>query len=153
MLNKPRGIVTTTTDEKGRDTAYSLLPRDRSWLAPVGRLDKASEGLLLFTDDSEWAGRITDPASHLDKTYHIHIAAKASPQFIEALERGIETETGELLRAKRVSPLRSGEKNSWLEMIVEVLRLVRVAIGPLRLGDLAKGAHRPLRPEEKELLG
>lgn len=170
MLNKPRGIVTTTTDEKGRDTVYSLLPRDRSWLAPVGRLDKASEGLLLFTNDSEWAGRITDPASHLDKTYHIHIAAKASPQFIEALERGIETETGELLRAKRVSPLRSGEKNSWLEMIVdegknrqirrmfdalgiEVLRLVRVAIGPLRLGDLAKGAHRPLRPEEKELLG
>ncbi len=71
MLNKPRGIVTSASDEKGRDTVYSLLPSGLTWLAPVGRLDKASEGLLLFTNDSEWNGRITDPATHLNKTYHV----------------------------------------------------------------------------------
>ncbi len=73
MLNKPRGIVTTAADEKGRDTVYALLPSDLAWIAPVGRLDQASEGLLLMTNDSEWAARITDPASHLDKTYAVQI--------------------------------------------------------------------------------
>src|SRR5215475_8306072 len=77
MLNKPRGLVTTTDDEQGRETVYAPLPRDLPWMAPVGRLDKASEGLLLFTNDSEWAARITAPESHLDKTYHVQIAALA----------------------------------------------------------------------------
>lgn len=169
MLNKPRGIVTSAADEKGRDTVYSLLPKGRDWLAPVGRLDKGSEGLLLMTNDPEWAARITDPATHLEKSYHVQIAAKADERLMEALERGVETQKGEVLHAKRVSLLRAGEKNSWLEMIldegknrhirrmleahgVEVLRLVRVAIGPLQLGDLPKGAFRALRPEEQVAL-
>lgn len=169
MMNKLRGIVTSAADEKGRDTVYSLLPRDRNWLAPVGRLDKASEGLLLLTNDSEWAARITDPAAHLEKRYHVQIAARADEQLMEALERGVETQKGEVLHAKRVSLLRTGEKNSWLEIIldegknrqirrmlgahgVEVPRLVRVAIGPLQLGDLPKGAFRTLRAEEKAAL-
>src|SRR5208337_1417673 len=169
MMNKPRGIVTSAADEKGRDTIYSLLPKGQDWLAPVGRLDKASEGLLLLTNDSEWAARITNPATHLEKSYHVQIAAKAEERLIEALERGVETQKGEVLHAKRVRMLRAGEKNSWLEMIldegknrqirrmlevhgIEVLRLVRVAIGPLQLGDLPKGAHRALRPEEKAAL-
>ncbi|HEY1482122.1 MAG TPA: pseudouridine synthase, partial [Candidatus Acidoferrum sp.] len=70
ILNKPRGIVTSAADEKGRDTVYSLLPKNVAWIAPVGRLDKASEGLLLITNDSEWAAKVTDPETHLDKTYH-----------------------------------------------------------------------------------
>ena len=169
MMNKPRGIVTSAADEKGRDTVYSLLPKDRDWLAPVGRLDKASEGLLLLTNDSEWAARITDPATHLEKSYHVQIAAKADEHLIEALERGVETQKGEVLHTKRVSMLRVGEKNSWLVMIldegknrqirrmmevhgVEVVRLVRVAIGSLQLGDLPKGAFRALRAEEKAAL-
>jgi 23S rRNA pseudouridine2605 synthase len=169
VMNKPRGIVTSAADEKGRDTVYSLLPKDRDWLAPVGRLDKPSEGLLLLTNDSEWAARITDPATHLEKSYHVQIAAKADERLLEALERGVETQKGEVLHAQRVRTLRAGEKNSWLEMIldegknrhirpmlgahgVEVLRLVRVAIGPLQLGDLPKGAFRALRPEEKAAL-
>ena len=169
LLNKPRGIVTTASDERGRDTVYSLLPADLSWLAPVGRLDKASEGLLLFTNDSEWAARITDPASHLPKTYHVQIAAQASPALLEILERGVELETGERLRAARVSLLRSARKTSWLEIVldegknrqirrmlesqgIEVLRLLRVAIGPLPLGTLPKGAHRALTPQEKSAL-
>jgi 23S rRNA pseudouridine2605 synthase len=75
IMNKPRGILTTVSDEKRRDTVYSLLPKGMEWIAPVGRLDKASEGLLLLTNDSEWAARITDPESHLDKTYHVQISA------------------------------------------------------------------------------
>jgi 23S rRNA pseudouridine2605 synthase len=166
VLNKPRGIVTTAADEKGRDTVYSLLPPSLSWIAPVGRLDKASEGLLLLTNDSEWAAGITDPASHLDKTYHVQISALADPRLCETLERGIELPNGEILKGKKVSILRSGEKHSWLEIVLhegknrqirrmldamgaEVLRLVRVSIGSVQLGALVKGTYRLLRPEEK----
>ena len=73
---------------------YSLLPSNLQWIAPVGRLDRASEGLLLFTNDSEWAARITDPASHLDKTYHVQIGAVADAQLLDALERGIGNSQG-----------------------------------------------------------
>src|SRR5260370_31285973 len=62
MLNKPRGVVTTASDAKGRETGYDCLGKGGGWLAPVGRLDKASEGLLLLTNDSEWATRVLDPA-------------------------------------------------------------------------------------------
>jgi 23S rRNA pseudouridine2605 synthase len=169
LLNKPRGIVTTASDEKGRGTVYSLLPKNLQWLAPVGRLDKASEGLLLLTNDSEWAARIGDPATHLDKTYHVQINVLAGQPLIDSLLRGIETAKGETLRAKRVSLLRTGEKNSWLELVldegknrqirrmfdalgIKALRLIRVAIGPLQLGTLPKGEHRPLHPDEKARL-
>lgn len=169
MMNKPRGVVTSAADEKGRDTVYSLLPSDLSWLAPVGRLDKASEGLLLFTNDSEWGARVSDPTTHLHKTYHVQIATHAEPQVLGALQRGVETERGEVLGCRSARALRSGGKNSWLEIVLdegknrhirrmldarglEVLRLVRVAIGPLPLGDLAKGAHRALTPLELESL-
>jgi 23S rRNA pseudouridine2605 synthase len=166
VLNKPRGIVTTASDEKGRDTVYSLLGADVPWVAPVGRLDKASEGLLLLTNDSEWAGRVTAPETHLDKTYHVQIGKIAGTALIEALKKGIRTKEGDTLRVKAASLLRQGERNSWLEIIldegknrhirrmletlgIEVLRLVRVAIGPLALGDLPKAAVRHLTVDEK----
>ncbi len=165
MLNKPRGLVTSTSDEKGRDTVYSLLPPNSTWLAPVGRLDKASEGLLLFTNDSEWNARVTNPATHLDKTYHVQIATIAAPHLIESLERGVETQRSEILRCKQARILRAGEKNSWLEIIldegknrqirrmldalgIEILRLIRVSVGPLHLGDLPKSSHRSLTAAE-----
>jgi len=165
-LNKPRGIVTTASDEKGRDTVYSLLDKGLPWIAPVGRLDKASEGLLLLTNDSEWAARITAPETHLDKTYHVQIGKIADLELVSALKSGVRAEDGELLRMKDASLLRAGERNSWLEIILdegknrhirrmleilglEVLRLIRVAIGPLALGDLAKGGSRELSKEEK----
>ena len=165
MLNKPRGIVTSASDEKGRDTVYTLLPPDLTWLAPVGRLDKASEGLLLFTNDSEWNARVTNPETHLDKSYHVQIATVADSHLIESLERGVETERNETLRCKYARLLRTGERNSWLELTldegknrqirrmfdalgIEVLRLIRVSIGPLQLGDLPKGSHRPVAPAE-----
>lgn len=167
-LNKPRGVVTTASDEKGRQTVYSLLDATGPWVGPVGRLDKASEGLLLLTNDSEWAARISDPGSHVDKTYHAQVSMIAQDILIDKLLKGVSA-GGELLRAKRARVLRGGEKNSWLEIVldegknrqirrmfeslgVEVLRLIRVAIGPLALGPLAKGRSRALTPAEKSAL-
>ncbi len=172
MLNKPRGVVTTASDEKGRETVYDCLrgfrDNDAKWLAPVGRLDKASEGLLLVTNDSEWAGRITAPATHLDKTYHVQIGTLTDDALLAALRSGVRSE-GDELHVRSAEVLRRGERHSWLEIVldegknrhirrmlealgVEVLRLVRVAVGPLALGDLAKGAARTLTPSEKAAL-
>jgi 23S rRNA pseudouridine2605 synthase len=168
-LNKPRGVVTTAADEKNRETVYAYLPKGLPWLAPVGRLDKASEGLLLLTNDSEWAGRITAPETHLDKTYHVQIGAIADEGLLQKLQNGIRASDGEFLRVQSVRMLRGGEHNSWLEIIldegknrhirrmlealqIEVLRLVRVAIGPLSLSDLPKGMTRALKTEEKQAL-
>jgi len=174
MLNKSRGVVTTASDEKGRQTVYAFLGREfvkqnRAWVSPVGRLDKASEGLLLLTNDSEWAARVLAPATHLDKIYHVQIDRVADPALLESIVFGGNAEERDVLRAKRVRILRNGERNSWLEMVldegrnrhirrmlerleVEVLRLVRVAVGPLVLGPLPKGRVRPLTATEKEAL-
>ncbi len=202
VMNKPRGLVTTAADEKGRDTVYSILKKSGSaaqgmnslsessaasprlnpaWVAPVGRLDKASEGLLLLTNDSEWGAGVAAPEAHLPKTYHVQIARVADEALLAALTAGGKVaansgassgETsgdGETMRASQVRLLRSGQKNSWLEIVltegknrqirrmlqalgIDVLRLVRVAIGPLQLGKLAKGEYRPLTAEEKQML-
>ena len=136
------------------------------WVAPVGRLDKASEGLLLLTNDSEWGARIAAPETHLEKTYHVQIGTVADEKLTRAIETGVTGEGGDFLRARQARLLRAGEKNCWLEITldegknrhirrmlaalgVEVLRLVRVSIGPLQLGKLAKGAYRPLSAAEK----
>ncbi len=165
MLNKPRGAVTTRADEQSRATVYSLLDPSMPWLAPVGRLDKASEGLLLLTNDTARAARITDPASHLLKTYHVQINVADPAEVIARMQRGVRDD-GELLRLVAVRELRRGARNCWLEVTLdegrnrqirrmvaacgaEVLRLVRVAIGDLQLGDLAKGKWRELTAEER----
>jgi len=169
MLNKPRGVVTTASDEKGRQTVYALLPEDCAWVAPVGRLDKASEGLLLLTNDSEWSARVQSPGTHLEKTYHVQIGVVADNALIGKLQRGFPVSDGEFLHVKHASALRTGEKNSWLvigleegrnrhirrmlkALDIEVLRLIRIAIGPLQLGQLAKGSVRPLTAQEKKML-
>lgn len=170
-MNKPRGVVTTASDEKQRDTIYSLLPDGLPWMGPVGRLDKASEGLLLLSNDSEWAAEISKPSNHLDKIYHVQVNCIASDSLIARITLGddpnkISPNRPADLRAKAARLLRRGEKNSWIEITldegrnrqirrlletvgVEVLRLIRISVGPLQLGDLAKGATRYLTPEEK----
>ena len=169
MLNKPRGAVTTASDEKGRQTVYAFLDSALPWVAPVGRLDKASEGLLLLTNDSEWAAQVQAPASHLRKTYHVQIDLVADAALLESISKGVRTEEGELLQVSSVRILRGGKRNTWLEIVldqgrnrhirrmlaslgVEVLRLVRVAIGPLLLGQLPKGSVRALTGEEKQAI-
>jgi 23S rRNA pseudouridine2605 synthase len=171
-LNKPRGLVTTRDDPQGRATIYECL-RDASlpFVAPVGRLDKASEGLLLLTNDSRWSANVLDPRSHVDKIYHAQLRGLIDDSLIARLAVGVaEPDTGEMLAVKRVSLLRTGSRSSaWLEITldegknrhvrrlfaalgVEVLRLVRVAIGPLTLGTLAKGGWRRLTNDEVRAL-
>jgi len=169
MLNKAAGTITTADDEQDRATVYAALPKNLPWMGPVGRLDKASEGLLLFTNDSEWGAMITDPESHLDKTYHVQVSVVAGEALLAKLVAGVTSADGVVLRAKSARLIRAGEKHSWIEIVldegknrhirgmlaacdIEVLRLIRVAIGPLALGALAKGESRPLIAPEKELL-
>lgn len=165
VLNKPRGLVTTARDEQGRDTVYRCFDgAGLPWVAPVGRLDKASEGLLLFSNDPEWAARIGDPATGPDKTYHVQVDRIPDAAQLAALKAGL-VDDGEFLRAKSATLLRSGERNAWIEIILDagrnrqirrmlqaqdtnVLRLIRVSIGTLALGELAKGAWRPLTEAE-----
>jgi 23S rRNA pseudouridine2605 synthase len=165
MLNKPRGLVTTASDEQGRETVYRCLEGSGlPWLAPAGRLDKASEGLLLFSNDPEWNAAITDPERGPRKTYHVQINRRPDAKFLEALVAGVNVD-GEHLSAASAQMLREGEKNAWLMIELDegrnrqirrlltafdagVLRLIRVGIGALQLGELAKGQWRRLREEE-----
>lgn len=168
MLNKPRGLVTTMDDPQGRATIYECL-RDASlpFVAPVGRLDKASEGLLLLTNDSRWSSRLLDPASHVDKTYHVQVRTADPDSVVDRVAAGVvERSTGERLEVKSISLLRTGSRSgAWLEIVLDegknrqlrrifaelgvpVDRLVRVAVGSLQLGDLAKRAWRMLSAEE-----
>jgi len=166
MLNKPRGLVVTASDEQGRETVFECLKgAGLPFVAPVGRLDKASEGLLLFTNDTRWAARITDPASHLDKTYHVQIDCLADSALVARLKQGVKN-AGDLLAAKHARLLRQGTTNSWVEIVLDegknrhirrlletvnvgVLRLVRIAVGPLQLGNLVKGQLRYLTDHER----
>ena len=171
MLNKPRGLVTTRWDERGRATVFSALGEAAGWpgLAPVGRLDQASEGLLLFSNDHAWAACVTAPGSGLEKRYHVQVDRLVDAALLTALRTGADCQ-GEWLRVASAAILRQGEKNTWLELgLTEgrnrhlrrllagfdcaVLRLVRVSIGPLQLGELAKGAWRSLSAEEVAMLG
>lgn len=168
MLNKPRGLVTTASDEKGRATVFqclegAALPR----VFPVGRLDQASEGLLLFTNDSVWADRITDPSSAITKTYHVQVEPIPAPRQLESWVTGLLVPETGLLRCAAAKLLRAGTRTAWVEIILdegknrqirrllaaggfEVLRLVRIAIGPLSLGALPKGQFRLLDRAEAE---
>ena len=169
MMNKPRGIVTTASDEQGRETIYCLLPENRRWVAPVGRLDKASEGLLFLTNDSAWASRVLSPETHLNKTYQVQLAAKAEDGLLRRLMAGVSTPEGDFLKVKSAKIVRHGEKTSWVEIVldegknrhirrmfaalgIEVRRLIRIAIGPVKLGDLPKRAVRELSWQEKRAI-
>lgn len=169
LYNKPRGLVVSKNDEKGRDTVYTALSAaGLPWLGPVGRLDKASEGLLLLSNDTTWAAGITDPSTHLTKTYHVQVSGRPDPEVLSAMLSGI-SDQGDLLKALKATVLREGEKNTWLEIVLDegrnrhirrllaalghdVLRLMRVAIGPLPLGELAKGHWRHLSADEVRAL-
>ena len=169
MFNKPRGLVVSAADEHGRETVYTALAAaGLPWLGPVGRLDKASEGLLLLSNDTLWAAGITDPVTHLDKIYHVQVAGQPDAAVLAKMQAGVD-DAGDFLKATRATLLRVGEKNAWLEVVLDegrnrhirrllaalgfdVLRLIRVAIGPQVLGELAKGQWRQLTADEVRAL-
>lgn len=164
-VNKPRGLVVSTADERGRDTVYALLgDAGLPWLAPVGRLDRASEGLLLMSNDPAWAARLTDPAQHVAKTYRVQVHGRPTAATLERLRGGV-VDRGERLVARSVDVVGGGARNAWLEVVLDtgrnrqirrmcaacghdVLRLVRIAIGSLALGNLPKGGWRKLSERE-----
>lgn len=168
-LNKPRGVVVSASDERGRDTVYGLLEgAGLPWLGPVGRLDRASEGLLLLSNDTGWAAGLTEPKHHVDKTYHVQVDCRPDEALMANLRQGV-VDAGERLGTVAVNMLREGEKYAWLEVVLDegrnrhirrllaaheigVLRLIRVAIGPLVLGELPKGEWRHLTPDEVHAL-
>jgi 23S rRNA pseudouridine2605 synthase len=169
MLNKPRGLITTRDDPGGRDTVFSCLRAlNTSHISPVGRLDKASEGLLLFTNDTVLAQRLLDPETNVRKIYHVRVSGKPTETDMGQMVAGI-ADRGESLTASSARVLRSAEKNVWLEVelregrnrqirrMVEALgfecqRLVRVGIDTLSLGSLKKGEYRCLNDIEIESL-
>ncbi|HEY4545614.1 MAG TPA: pseudouridine synthase [Pedomonas sp.] len=174
MINKPRGQVTTRSDPQQRGTVYDCLAGQDGlpFVAPVGRLDKASEGLLFMTNDTVWAERLMNPASNVHKHYHVKIDRRATdprlPDLLAALTAGIEDD-GERLSARSATLLREGGSTCWLEIVlsegknrqirrllaahgVEVLRLVRISIGGVALGDLPKGTYRLLAADEVKRL-
>lgn len=168
MLNKPKGYLTSYTDPEGRKTIYDLLKSLDQWVFPVGRLDLDTSGLLLVTNDSEFAEHITSPENHVAKTYLVKSSILLSDEQLRQLRDGIELKDG-LTRPAQVRRVRDSEKYTFLEITITegrnrqvrrmlealgavVLKLVRVSIGPLRIGTLQMGQWRPLTPDEVRVL-
>ena len=167
MLNKPRGYVTTLSDEKGRKNAAELVAGCGVRVYPVGRLDMDSEGLLLFTNDGEFANLLMHPRHEVEKVYRVWVTNFA-PEKLEALKEPIELD-GYRIRKPKVRPVRMEPTRAILDITIhegrnrqvrrmcqaaglEVARLKRIAEGSLRLGELKAGAWRELEPKEIELL-
>lgn len=163
MLHKPPGYLSTVSDPQGRPTVLDLVPRIGR-LYPVGRLDADSEGLLLLTNDGELTVLLTHPRYHVPKTYRVWVAGIPNQEDLGRLTRGVVLEDGPTAPA-RVRLVRAGRGEAVLEITLfegrkrqirrmceaighPVRRLVRVGLGPLRLGDLPPGRWRELRPDE-----
>lgn len=170
ILYKPRGFTSTRSDPHARKTIMDLLPQQLHHLYPVGRLDVTSEGLLLLTNDGELANRLSHPRYHVEKTYRVTISGHLKPSDVEQLQQGIDLEDGltqpagveEVVYDRRQKKtrlniiLREGRKRQIRRMFealgLEVLRLVRLRIGPLEVGDLRPGQWRKINREELQQL-
>lgn len=169
MLNKPTGVICTSDDPQGRETVLDMLPKFKSRLYTVGRLDVMSEGLLLITNDGDLAHRLMHPRHHIEKKYQVWIDRELTKDEMNRMLKGLNSR-GEMLEALQVEPLRRvlegrfgytltlGEgRNRHIRRMMEVLdckifRLLRVSVGPLRLEKLRSGEHRDLDRGEIEKL-
>lgn len=164
MLNKPRGYVTTMQDEKGRPTVADLTSGVGVRVYPVGRLDMDSEGLLLLTDDGEFANQLTHPRHEIPKIYHVTLSKVLSKEELSALRAPMELDGYRLqpVSVKKLAPdtiqmnLYEGRNRQIRRMCeatgLKVIRLQRIAIGDLRLGELPLGKWRELTPDEVQYL-
>ena len=167
MLNKPRGFVTTLSDEKGRKNAAELVAGCGVRVYPVGRLDMDSEGLLIFTNDGEFANLMMHPRHEVDKVYRVWVTNFA-PEKLEALAQPIELD-GYMIKKPKIRTVRTEPTRAILDVTIhegrnrqvrrmcqaaglEVARLKRISEGGLRIGELKTGAWRYLEPKEIELL-
>lgn len=163
MVNKPAGVV-STAKEPGRRRAVTELVSSSGRLYPVGRLDADSTGLILLTNDGELAHRLTHPRYGIQKTYRVLVAGHPDEKLFAQLRRGVHLAEG-VVRVARVRAVKPHKGSTMLEMVLEeghnrevrrmlarfghkVLRLTRIAVGPIRLGKLPVGGHRRLTPEE-----
>ncbi len=162
---KPKGVVTSHGDPEGRKTVYDCLGENARWVAPVGRLDKDTSGLLLLTNDTTFADLIANPESRVPKTYHVKLNALAGAEVIERLNAGVEMKRGDWARPESVRRIEDRGKYTWLEVVLtegknrevrrmveavrfKVLKLVRTRIGPVTIEGLEVGQSRPLRVDE-----
>jgi 23S rRNA pseudouridine2605 synthase len=172
-LHKPKGVVTTRSDEHGRRTIYDVLASsdlvgDGRWIAPVGRLDRESSGLLLLTNDTQWGAWVADPQSLIPKTYHVRVRPRMSPEDLARLSAPVPL-AEDFGPPVSVSVVRESPRGTWLEVALtegknrEIRRmctrlgyrvetLVRIRIGPVALGDLKPGQVRRLTAQEVEAL-
>lgn len=165
LFHKPEGVITSHGDPDGRETIYHYLGEENKWVAPVGRLDKDTSGLLLLTNDTDFGDFITSPESEISKTYWVKTSGLISDEVIAQLNGPVELKRGDT--AKPVSVRRRGDrgKYTWLEVVLtegknrevrrmveavgfKVLKLVRTAIGPLTIEGLQVGKWRALTPGE-----
>lgn len=164
VVNKPRGVVSTMDDPEGRRTLADLLPRRSERLFHVGRLDTDTEGLILLTNDGEFANRMTHPRYEVPKTYLAEVAGLVEPRTLRRLEKGLRLDDGPV-KPDRVKLVSRSETRSLLSITLHegrnrivrrmmeavghpVDRLARTAIGPVRLGQLTVGTARDLTREE-----
>lgn len=169
MLNKPRGYITSMSDEQGRKIAAELLVGVPERVVPVGRLDRNSEGLLLFTNDGEFANEITHPSHHVSKTYRVTIDGQVTEEQLTRLSTGVELDDGKVTLPCTVDVLVEEPVRTVLRIVIKqglnrqirrmcdavglkVGRLRRVAIGGVKLGMLKTGEWRDLTKEELRAL-
>ncbi len=167
-VNKPEGVVCTASDPSGRTRVTDLLPPGLGRVFNVGRLDMASEGLILVTNDGELANELTHPRHGVEKTYEVQVAGHPTPQVLAQVRKGVHLAEG-FVRAVNVRVKTRRKNGTILEMVLDegrnreirrllakvghrVQRLTRIAVGPIRLGEMPKGAARRLTPEEVKKL-
>lgn len=169
LLYKPKGYLTTYKDPEGRPTVYDLLSEVGQFLGTVGRLDQDTSGLLLMSNDTQFAERVTNPDYKIAKTYLVKASTLLTEEQLEQLRKGVELSDGPTQPAE-VKRVRDSDKYSYIELKIregrnrqvrrmleavgsKVLKLVRTAIGPLEIGELEIGKFRKLTPEEVKGIG
>lgn len=169
MMHKPKGYLTTVSDDRERKTVMELLPDNCKNLMPVGRLDFNSEGLLLFTNDGEVAQRLTKPSHEIVKLYSVKVEGEVTSEDVKKMQRGVELVDGTKFKECEIKIISTENRKTKLEVGLKegknreirkifdsfgynVIFLKRVAIGNIKLGGLTRGTCRSLRPTEIEYL-